>query len=59
MYSVTGYLYKNGKLILRGVKEDLENFVEELKILNPKFCDRRDFTILDCDGYIIKKWNRR
>lgn len=31
MYVVTGYLYKNDKLLLRGMWEDLESFVEELK----------------------------
>ena len=31
MYAITGYLYKNDKCILRGMYEDLENFVEELK----------------------------
>ena len=59
MYSVTGYLYKNDKLLLRGMREDLENFVEELKLLNPKFVDRREYKLLDCDGYVIKKWRRK
>lgn len=39
--------------------EDLESFVEELKELNPKFVDRRDFKILSYDGYILKQWNRK
>ena len=34
MYAITGYLYKNDKCILRGMREDLENFVEELKSTN-------------------------
>lgn len=55
MYVVTGYLYKKDKLFLRGMWEDLENFVEELKILNPKWVDRRDFKILDIDGYVLKR----
>lgn len=59
MYVVTGYLYKKDKLLLRGMWEDLENFVEELKELNPKFVDRRDFKILDPNGYILKIWKRR
>lgn len=59
MYVVTGYLYKKDKLFLRGMWEDLENFVEELKILNSKWIDRRDFKILDIDGYVLKRWYRR
>lgn len=59
MYAVTGYLYKDGRLLLRGMYEDLEHFVEELKELNPKFVDRRNFKILTVDGYILKKWNRK
>lgn len=59
MYVVTGYLYKKDKLFLRGMWEDLENFVEELKILNSKWVDRRDFKILDIDGYVLKRWYRR
>lgn len=59
MYVVTGYLYKKDKLFLRGMWEDLENFVEELKILNPKWVDRKDFKILDIDGYVLKRWYRR
>lgn len=59
MYSVTGYLYRNNKLLLIGMWEDLEGFVEELKVLNPRYVDRRDFKILDIEGYVIKKWFRR
>ena len=59
MYAVTGYLYKDNKLLLRGMWEDLESFVEELKELNPKFVDRRNFKILSYDGYILKKWYRK
>lgn len=59
MYVITGYLYKNDKLLLRGCWEDLENFVEELKELNPKFTDRREFKIVDGEGYIIKQWFRK
>ena len=59
MYTVTGYLYKDNKLLLRGMWEDLESFVEELKELNPKFVDRRNFKILSYDGYILKKWYRK
>ena len=59
MYAITGYLYKNNKCLLRGMKEDLENFVEELKCLNPKFVDRKEFKIISPDGYLIKQWFRK
>ena len=59
MYVITGYLYKNNKCILRGMQEDLENFVEELKELNPRFVDRKDFKIIGPDGTIVKQWFRR
>ncbi len=59
MYVITGYLYKNNKCILRGMQEDLENFVEELKELNPRFVDRKDFKIISPDGTIVKQWFRR
>lgn len=59
MYAITGYLYKNDKCILRGMQEDLENFVEELKELNPRFVDRKDFKIISPDGTIVKQWFRR
>lgn len=50
MYTVTGYLYKDDRLLLRGMWEDLESFVEELKELNPNFVDRRTFKIITVDG---------
>ena len=59
MYVVTGYLYKKDKLLLRGMWEELENFVEELKELNPNFVDRRTFIIITVDGYVLKKWDRK
>lgn len=59
MYAITGYLYKNDKPLLRGMWEDLEAFVEELKKINPNFVDRREFKILSSDGSILKKWNRK
>lgn len=59
MYVTTGYLYKNNKCILRGMWEDLENFVEELKELNPRFVDRKEFKIVSPSGEILKIWNRR
>jgi len=59
MFTITGYLYKNDKLLLYGLWEDLVDFVEELKQLNLKFVDRKDFKILDSEGYIIKQWFRK
>lgn len=59
MYTATGYLYKNDKLLLKGLWEDLEDFVEELKKLNPNFVDRRTFTIIAVDGCVIKNWDRK
>lgn len=59
MYTITGYLHRKDKLLLRGMREDLENFVEELKELNPRFVDRRDFKIIDTEGYILKEWKRK
>ena len=54
MYAITGYLYKNDKCILREMYEDLENFVEELKELNPRFVDRKDFKIVSRSRDILK-----
>lgn len=59
MYAVTGYLYREDKLILEGMWEDLVNFVEELKELNPKMIDRKDFKVKDSEGFIIKEWKRK
>ena len=39
--------------------EDLENFVEELKELNPRLVDRKDFKIVSRSGDILKIWNRK
>ena len=52
-------LCKNNKIL--GVAkyfEDLEYFVEELKRLNPKWVDRRDFKIIS-GNEIIKEWERK
>ena len=38
--------------------EDLEDFVEELKKLNPKTIDRRDFKVVS-GNEIIREWKRR
>lgn len=43
MYVITGYLYKNDKCILRGMIEDLEDFVEELKKLNKEYVGKALF----------------
>lgn len=59
MYSVTGYLYKNDKLLLRGMWEDLIDFVEELKELNLKFVDRKEFKIISPSGDVLKEWKRK
>lgn len=59
MYAVTGFLYKNDKLLLRGMWEDLVDFVEELKELNPKWVDRKEFKVLSNNGEILKQWFRR
>ena len=58
MYAITGYLYKNDKLLLRGMKEDLEDFVEELKELNINFVNRKEFKILLPSGELIKEWKK-
>lgn len=59
MYAITGYLFKNNKLLMRGMQEDLENFVEELKELNKKYVDRREFKILSPNGDVLKQWFRK
>lgn len=59
MYVITGYLYKNNKCLLRGMWEDLENFVEELKELNKNFVDRREFKIYSPTGELLKEWSRK
>lgn len=52
-------LYKNGEILLTAKYwEDLEDFVEELKKLNPKWIDRREFTIRSGDE-IFKRWERK
>ena len=52
-------LYKNNKII--GVSknyEDIEDFVEKLKILNPEEIDRRKYTIQSGET-IIKFWTKK
>lgn len=52
-------LYKNNKAILRGKYwEDLVYFVEELKDLNKKFVDRREF-VVKSDNEILYNWIKR
>ena len=52
-------LCKNNKILMVAKYfEDLECFIEELKRLNPKTIDRRDFKIISGDE-IIKEWKRK
>lgn len=52
-------LTKNEKILLVAKYfEDLEEFVEELKKLNPKTIDRREFKVISGQE-IIKEWKRR
>jgi hypothetical protein len=39
--------------------EDLINFVEELKYLNPKYVDRKEFKVISPSGDILKQWYRK
>lgn len=55
---ITGILYKNDKAILSGLWEDLIDFVEEIKLLNYDFIDRREFKVCGIGGDIIKEWAR-
>ena len=52
-------LCKNNRiLMIAKYFEDLEYFVEELKRLNPKTIDRREFKIVSVKE-IIKEWKRK
>ena len=52
-------LCKNDKIIaIAKYSEDLEYFVEELKRLNKKWVDRREFKIVD-GSEVIKDWKRK
>lgn len=52
-------LIKDNKILLIAKYfEDLEEFVEELKKINPKTIDRRDFKVVS-GGEIIKDWKRK
>lgn len=52
-------LIKDNKILLVAKYfEDLEEFVEELKKLNPKTIDRRDFKVVS-GSEIIKDWKRK
>lgn len=52
-------LYKNQKPLARfQFWEDAEDFVNELKRLNPNEIDRRQF-VIKCYNDMIKKWSRR
>lgn len=53
-------LYKKNKLLfVARYWEDLDEFVEELKKLNKKYIDRREFTIRTGKKEIIKSWYKR
>lgn len=49
---------KNKILGIAKYFEDLEDFVEELKKLNPKWVDRRDFKIIS-GAETIREWKRK
>lgn len=52
-------LVKDNKILMVAeYYEDLEEFVEELKQLNPKWIDRRQFRVVS-GSEIIKEWNRK
>ena len=51
-------LYKNGKILMVSSHyEYLEAFVEDLKELNKKWIDRRQFSIRS-GNEVIKTWNK-
>lgn len=52
-------LYRNNIPILNAKHwEDLVEFIEELKRLNPKFVDRRDFIVKSYDQ-VMYSWNKK
>lgn len=52
-------LVKDNKILMVAkFYEDLEEFVEELKKLNPRWIDRRDFRVVS-GNEIIKEWKRK
>lgn len=52
-------LYKNGKILLLGQYwEDLVDFVDELKKLNKKYIDRREFVVKSYND-VLYSWNRK
>lgn len=52
-------LYRNNIPILNArYWEDLVDFIEELKRLNPKFVDRRNFIVKSYDQ-VMYSWNRK
>lgn len=56
---ITGYLYLNDRMLLCGLYEDLEDFIEQLKSLNKEHIDRRKFKILGSDKTVLKRWFRK
>ena len=52
-------LVKDNKILMVAKYfEDLEEFVEELKRLNPKWIDRRKFKVVS-GSETIKEWKRK
>lgn len=53
---ITGILYKNDKVFLYGLWEDLIDFVEEVKKLNSKFCYRfcKEFQLILRERRVFK-----
>lgn len=52
-------LCKNGRALLCArYWEDLVTFVEELKQLNKKYVDRREFTVKSCNE-VMYSWSRK
>lgn len=56
---ITASLYKNDRLLMYGMWEDLVDFVEEIKRMNTDFIDRREFKVILIDGSVIKEWKQK
>jgi hypothetical protein len=51
-------LWAFNKMIARGKHwEDIEDFINELKKLNPNTVDRKNYKIM-CNGEVIVDWKR-
>lgn len=52
-------LWAFNKMIARGKHwEDIEDFINELKKLNPNTVDRRNYKVI-CNGDVYVEWKRR